>query len=190
MGIRQIAAIGIGGTAVAGGVGGLYYVSQDKTIKDRLTSQGVKLIDTKSEQKVWQLAWEEIKDEATLKDVEKTVTEENTLKTWCTATYDKPLTDKDNLEKAKKICVQPSATIGERLTRAGKSLVNDWGSKLKTLKEQKALLQKLKIIADGSNSVEANKENEGKLKKWCEDNQNTKLTLGGGEYGEFIKVCI
>ncbi|OAL09985.1 hypothetical protein A6V39_03670 [Candidatus Mycoplasma haematobovis] len=161
-----------------------------KTIKDKLTSKGIKLINKDADTKIWQLAWGEINEDDTLKNIEATVKGHDTLKTWCTGAYDKSLSDKVNLDKTEKICSQPALTISEKLNKKKKEFTKDWATKLTAVKQENNLIAKLKTINNKLSKVEENKDNQDALKGWCEKQLNVELTVEGTEYKEVEKLCV
>lgn len=184
---KQTLMMGVGTSAIAGGGFGIYYLSQDRTIEDKLVSSGETLIKDTDEYEV--AFMERRSNEDLIKEIN---TEKNNisktskakeggeaLKTWCEEKIKLDLS-KDNLDnvypKAKEYCTKPSSTIEERLQKAKKELTKDWNKKLETLKNppEKDVNLHTEI---GVSSLEDNAEKvvEKALEKWCNTSTKTKL---------------
>lgn len=178
--------LGVG--AVGGGATGIYLLSQEKTIKDRLTNRGVSLIDSKDE---YEVAFLERKDkESFLTEIGSKLKTATTfadggkeLNTWCETNLEIKLTEQgieDKLTKVEEYCSKPSVDIESRYTKLGKSLVasDKWKDKYKILSEKQpqddSSLKKdlgIEAIKQKNDHTEAGEA----LKKWCDLKIKTKL---------------
>ncbi|OAL10483.1 hypothetical protein A6V39_00265 [Candidatus Mycoplasma haematobovis] len=182
---KNIALIGGGASAIAGGSAGTYYLLQDKTIEHRLASEGITLINGKDE---YEAAFMERRNNeafrTTIGNVNADTTSENgwgILKKWCEDNLKLDLSEKNvknTLPKVKEYCAKPSLDIETRYIKLGKKLIteNGWKEKYRTLKSgNNNIDQEIGIvssaIADDSDNTKAGKA----LQKWC--NQKIKTPL-------------
>lgn len=182
---KQALLIGSGVGAVSVGGYTALYLSQDRTIKDKLITLGETLID-KSEE--YQAVFKEFKDEEELMKLiskaDKKITSSNkdneggtALETWCKENLEKPLTDTeaDNLtKKAQKYCTKAPSTIEEKYLKKGKKLVTGWEEKLEKIKptddnDKDELLKDLNV-------KQVNEATKESLEKWCGENITKKLS--------------
>lgn len=186
---KYLALFGGGATAVAGGSAGIYYLSQDKTIKDRLISQGHSIIETDDE---YEVSFKEFKKEKTyinlIKGTDSSLNENSdlsvgrvALKKWCEDNLKLDLTEnniKKALENTKKYCTKPPLTIEDKLPNLKKALVKNWKDKLNNIKSEKEpLLTDLKKINDKINTLDDSGDIvDTALKDWCNSKIKTKLS--------------
>ncbi|OAL10536.1 hypothetical protein A6V39_00530 [Candidatus Mycoplasma haematobovis] len=209
MGTKQIAIAGVGASAIAGGVGGVYYLNLDKTIKDKLASNGIELI---KENEGYQVAFKELKNDNNFITAIKTHTGNisNTssltdggiaLKTWCEKTFDTNLNHKDAnslFEKAKSYCVARPLTIIAKLEKEGKKLTTIWTDRVKSLKTKNSnnddsLQQDLHSKDNTINNLDnPSQKEDNALKKWCEDNSKKRLVEDENNeiFGKIEKRCL
>lgn len=175
---KQLILIGGGGVTLAGGAIGAHLLMGDKTIEDRLKSQGKTIIEGDNQ---YQIAFKELKNkDGFLKEIGDPSNSDNlkggqALEKWCKENLPKPLS-KENvdklLEKTKEYCTKPPLTISEKIERKGKKLINNWKAKFEKIKPEKNGLQEDLIAMDGSIADINDLKQENKaviaLEGWCE----------------------
>ncbi|OAL10509.1 hypothetical protein A6V39_00395 [Candidatus Mycoplasma haematobovis] len=191
LGTKQLAFIGIGATAIAGGSAGIYYFQQNKTtIRDKLNSEGIKLISTDEE--YW-VSFKETKKDPELINLIKNGDNTydtwdarkggNSLKVWCDNNL-KLNIPKENaqtlLDKVKKYCSKPPLTIGEKISKLGKKWVTKWNEKLEALKKPNVdteLVGELKKINDKVTGLDISDTQAviKALEDWCKGNNSKRL---------------
>ncbi|OAL10434.1 hypothetical protein A6V39_00020 [Candidatus Mycoplasma haematobovis] len=188
---KYLALVGGGVTTIIGSSFGAYYLSQDKTIGDKLKKLNSNLIETVDE---YEVAFKENKSTKEFTNLisldNEKITSDSTLvaggkalKAWCEKQYKKGLS-KGNIEelitKVTNYCSEPPVDISAKLKKQGKSLAGEWSSQLVAVKQKTddTLLGELQKINRGIKTM--NDENQAPvieaLEKWCNDNVKTKLT--------------
>ncbi|OAL10506.1 hypothetical protein A6V39_00380 [Candidatus Mycoplasma haematobovis] len=207
MGPKQIAIAGLGVSAVAGGAGFAIQQSyktsatqdnkdsvenQEEKIGDKLKTAGIELIATNAEDKFWKIAWNENKDDPDVKGSNPIATNANTLKTWCTGAYQKPISNTEDSEKVKKLCVVPPLTIEAKLKKDNKTFTTNWENKHGQVKTTPGLIDKLREVETGLSDVNDTTKGKAALEKWCNNQKPAELEPDTylEKYKEIVNLCV
>ncbi|OAL10478.1 hypothetical protein A6V39_00240 [Candidatus Mycoplasma haematobovis] len=180
--IKNIALIGGGASAIAGGSAGTYYLLQDKTIEHKLIREGEKIIEKDNE---YLVAFKEHKSDSNfinlIKENDNSISATGdvnkgkaALKIWCESNLKLDLS-KENIEKSfekvKKYCIKPPMTIGARIEKLGKKWVDNWKNKLSALKQPRIDEGLATDLGKQDSNIIAND-----LRDWCKGNSEKDLS--------------
>lgn len=182
---------GILTTLVAGIAGGAYLLIPNATIEDALAKK-IKLISKDAIDKVWNIAFLENKNSSELTEIKPKISDFNKLKEWCTKTYKDSSSNKETLNKVKKICEVPPSKMSEKLKKENKELASNWETKLNSIKQPSGKINELKKLDNSLNDIDTASNAKDKLEKWCKQEEAKELIIEKYEetYQNVIDFCI